>query len=120
MSAPATEATEATEGRPDTASVASVASVAPREVLNLSIPPETVEAIARRAAELLAARVREEPDPWVGVDEAATHLGCPRSRIYALASCKPARIPFERDGSRLVFKRSELDSWVRAGGGKRP
>lgn len=110
MSTPATEARKATKGGPATASVASVSSVTRREALSLSIPPEIIEAIAHHAAELVAARVRREPDPWIGVAEAAAHLGCPRSRIYALASCKPTRIPVEHDGSRLIFKRSELDS----------
>ena len=88
--------------------------------MTLAAPAELVERIAARAAELVAERLEPTEDRWMNVDEAAHYLGCPKSRVYALASCKPARIPFERDGSRLVFKRSELDAWIRAGGGKRP
>jgi len=29
------------------------------------------------------------------------------------------RLPVERDGSALIARKSELDAWVRAGGGKR-
>ena len=58
------------------------------------------------------------PEPWLDVAGAAEHLACPTSRIYALASAK--RIPVERDGSRLLFRRDELDRWVEAGGAKRP
>lgn len=89
-------------------------------MLTLGVPDALVEAVAERAAELLAERIEPAEDRWLNVDETAQYLGCKRSRIYALASCKPPRIPVERDGSRLVFKQSELDAWVRAGGGKRP
>ena len=88
--------------------------------ISLAVPPELVEAIAARAADLLAERLEPTEDRWLSAEDAAQYLGCPKSRLYALASCKPSRVPVERDGSRLVFKRSELDAWVRAGGGKRP
>ena len=87
--------------------------------LSLAVPDELVEALTERVADLLAGRL-EPADRWLTVNEAAEYIGCPKSRIYALASCKPPRIPVERDGSRLVFKRSELDAWVRSGGAKRP
>jgi hypothetical protein len=55
---------------------------------------------------------------WLrGADEIA-YIGSPRSRVYALASAR--RIPVPRDGSALVARRSELDSWLQNGGGKRP
>ena len=56
---------------------------------------------------------------WLrGADEIAAYIGSPRSRVYALASAR--RIPVQRDGSALVARRSELDSWLQNGGGKRP
>ena len=120
MSNVATKATEATEASGDRASVASVASVA-GDGLMLALPPELVEAIAERVAEMLAERERPaEADGYLDVDGAAAFLACPKSRIYALASCNPPRIPVERDGSRLLFKRLALDAWVREGGAKRP
>jgi excisionase family DNA binding protein len=58
-------------------------------------------------------------DGWLrGAEQIAAHLGCPRSRVYALASA--GRIPVHRDGSALLARRSELDDWLRAGGGRRP
>jgi excisionase family DNA binding protein len=74
-------------------------------------------------AELVAARLggqqpADAPEPWIGVDAAAEHLACPKSRIYALVSA--GRIPHEKDSSRLLFRCSDLDAWLRAGGGKRP
>jgi len=86
--------------------------------LSLALPPELVEVVAERVAELLAERHAPEPEPWIGVALAAEHLACPKSRIYALVSAQ--RIPHEKDGSRLLFRRSDLDEWLEQGGGTRP
>jgi excisionase family DNA binding protein len=82
------------------------------------VPPELVEAVAVRVAELLADRPPVEPDPWLDVAGAADYLACPPSRIYALVSAD--RVPVHRDGSRLLFRRDELDRFVEQGGAKRP
>lgn len=81
---------------------------------------ETLAMLADRLAPIIASRMAapEQPVPWLDVDGAAQHLVCPRSRIYALVSAR--RIPHHRDGSRLLFRREELDDWVRTGGGIRP
>jgi excisionase family DNA binding protein len=84
----------------------------------LSVPDELFEAIAERAAALVLARLDAEPEPWLGVDEAARYLACTPSRIYALKSAN--RIPHRKDGSRLLFRRSELDAWLDEGGATRP
>jgi excisionase family DNA binding protein len=75
---------------------------------------------AAEAAERVAAVVAApaEPAPWVGVADAAQHMDAPASRVYALVSA--GRIPHERDGSRLLFRRSDLDKWMRNGGARRP
>lgn len=86
--------------------------------LSLALPPELVEVVAERAAEIVAERLAPLTEPWVGVDQAAEHLACPKSRIYALVSAQ--RIPHEKDGSRLLFRRSDLDEWLEQGGGTRP
>ncbi|MGH2741824.1 MAG: helix-turn-helix domain-containing protein [Thermoleophilaceae bacterium] len=88
------------------------------EVLSLVIPRDVVESVAARAAELLEARRVSEVEPWIAVGDAAAHLACPRSRIYALVSAR--RIPHRKDGSRLLFRRSDLDAWLADGGGVRP
>jgi hypothetical protein len=85
----------------------------------LAIPPELVEVIAERAAELLPERHGD--DGWLrGAERIAAYIDAPASRVYALAACKPPRIPIEHDGSSLVAKRSALDAWITGGGGKRP
>lgn len=86
----------------------------------IALPEEIVEAIAKRAAEILADRgARSENDGWIrGADRIAGYIDCPRSRVYALVSAR--RIPVHHDGSALVARRSELDGWLRDGGGRRP
>jgi hypothetical protein len=65
--------------------------------LNVDVADELVERIAERIA---------------------AYIDSPRSRVYALASAR--RIPVHHDGSALIARRSELDAWLRTGGGRRP
>jgi excisionase family DNA binding protein len=86
--------------------------------LSIVLPEELVELVAERAAMLLADSRPAGPEPWLGVEEAASYLACSTSRIYTLVSAR--RIPYHKDGSRLLFRRSQLDAWVEAGGARRP
>lgn len=92
----------------------------PNSGLALQLPPELVETIAQRAAELVAERqASAEPDGWLrGADKIAAYIDAPRSRVYALHSAR--RIPVHHDGSALIARRSELDAWLLAGGALRP
>ena len=94
---------------------------APRDdgpAVAFALPTEAIEAIAERAAEIVNARLEPE-DGWLrGADHIAAYLDCPRSRVYALASA--GRIPVHHDGSALIARKSELDRWIRDGGGLRP
>lgn len=81
--------------------------------VKLELPAETLEEIARRAAEIIAGQ-DPGPEPWVGVADAADHLGCKRQRVYDLVH--KGRVPHCKEGGRLVFKRSELDEWLERGG----
>lgn len=75
--------------------------------------------LADLLAPRMAVRLSRQDDAWLrGADAIATHIGAPRSRVYALTSAK--RIPVQRDGSALIARRSELDAWLRDGGAKRP
>lgn len=91
---------------------------AQRDALTLALPDALVEAVAARAAELVAERLEAKPEPYIALEQAAAYLACPRSRIYSLVSAE--RIPVHRDGSRLLFRASELDTWLENGGGRRP
>jgi hypothetical protein len=87
--------------------------------LAVALPDEVVEAIAERAAQILADRQPATEDGWLrGAARIAAYIDCPCSRVYALVSAR--RIPVHRDGSALIARRSELDRWIREGGGRRP
>jgi hypothetical protein len=88
--------------------------------VTLDIPPALAEQIAQRAAEIVSERQAEAgEDGWLrSAERIAAYIDCPRSRVYALASAR--RIPVHHDGSALIARRSELDRWVRNGGGRRP
>jgi hypothetical protein len=87
--------------------------------LRLDLPPELVELIVERVSERLAAERAVDEDGWLrGADRIAAYLDCPPSRVYSLNSA--GRIPVYHDGSALIARCSELDAWVRNGGGKRP
>jgi len=81
---------------------------------------DTLAALAEKLVPFLALCIEQQQHAvaWLDVGAAAEHLACPRSRIYALVSAR--RIPHHKDGSRLLFRREELDEWVRLGGGRRP
>lgn len=88
--------------------------------ISFNVGDELLERIARRAAELVAVQSGEPADDgWLrGAERIASYIDAPRSRVYALVSAN--RIPVEHDGSALIARRSELDKWLRRGGGRRP
>lgn len=52
-------------------------SVGADRTLALELPAEALEAIARRAAEIVQGHERDAAvEPWIGVAEAAEHLHC--------------------------------------------
>src|ERR671922_1280060 len=86
--------------------------------LSLHFPSDLIDLVAERAADLLTGRESGD-DGWLrGADRIAAYIDCPRSRVYALTSAR--RIPVHHDGSALIARRSELDRWLREGGGCRP
>lgn len=84
--------------------------------LVLRLPEETVEQIAGRVAEILGDAPGKAQEGWLDVSAAAAHLACSRSRMYGLVHRRA--VPHHRDGSRLLFRRDELDDWVREGGAR--
>ena len=75
--------------------------------LRIDFPPELVEAIAARVAEMV-----ETPSPYLDVDAAAEYLACGRKRIYQLV--ETGRVRPHRDGRRLLFTRADLDAALQA------
>src|SRR5512139_3536881 len=89
--------------------------------LTLELSPELFEAIAPRAPEINREHPEQAEDGWLrGADAIADYIGAKTSRVYGLSSCRPPRIPVEKDVRSLIARRSELDAWLRDGGGKRP
>lgn len=56
------------------------------------------------------------PEPWVTVDDVAKHLGVVKDSIYRWIEGRG--LPAQRLGRLWKFKLSEVDEWVRRGGGK--
>jgi Helix-turn-helix domain len=80
--------------------------------LELSIPPEVVEAIAQRAAQLTRQlELEENPvSPYMTIDEAAEFLRCKAKRIYDLRSS--ARLTRINEGGRALVLRAEIEALV--------
>ena len=57
------------------------------------------------------------PEPWVAVDEVASHLGVARDSVYRWIESKG--LPAHRVGRLWKFELSEIDEWVHAGGAGR-
>ena len=54
---------------------------------------------------------------WVGIAEVAAHLSVGKDSIYRWVDSKD--FPAHKVGRLLRFQLSEVDEWVRAGGGNR-
>jgi excisionase family DNA binding protein len=57
-------------------------------------------------------------EPWVSVDDVATHLGVAKDSIYRWIEHRG--LPAHKIGRLWKFKLSEVDDWVRAGGADAP
>ncbi len=55
---------------------------------------------------------------WVGIADVAAHLSVARDSIYRWVDTKD--FPAHRVGCLLRFRLSEVDEWVKAGGGSDP
>lgn len=78
--------------------------------LHIEIPQSLLDAIAERAAVRVAEQLAPDPSPYMSVEEAASYLCCRPKRIYDL--CSQRRLPFLKDGSRTLLRRSDLDAYL--------
>ena len=53
------------------------------------------------------------PEPWVSVEQVASHLGVAKDSVYRWIEGKA--LPAHRVGRLWKFKLSEVDGWVQAG-----
>ena len=81
--------------------------------LTIELTDELLEQVAQRVAAILGVTAAPaSPEPWLTVEQAATHLGISKSQLYSLCSTRQtSKIPFTKDGSRTFFKASALDAW---------
>ena len=57
-------------------------------------------------------------DRWLSAAGAASHLACPISRVRKLTMT--GELPCHRDGTRVLYRREELDRFVLSGGALSP
>ncbi|MGI8595083.1 MAG: helix-turn-helix domain-containing protein [Solirubrobacteraceae bacterium] len=69
-----------------------------------------MERVAQRVASLAAG---SPSDPWLSIEEAAEHLRARPQRLYDLVSA--GRLRPAKDGRRLLFRRSWIDSYLEGG-----
>lgn len=89
--------------------------------LTFALPAEAVEAIARRAAEIILdeqSAKAETASPYVTVGEAADLLRTSRGRIDNLLSVR--RLTRVKDGRRTLILRAEIDAYLRRDERRRP
>ena len=65
-------------------------------------------AVHRAPADALAA------SPWMSAQAAADYIGCSLSRVRKLTML--GDLPNHRDGARVLYRRDDLDAYIRSGG----
>ena len=78
-----------------------------------------LDALRPIVAELVAEEIdrlhpAEPGSPYLTVEQAAAYIGAGRQRVYDLVS--DGRLRRYRDGSRVLVRRDELDSYLVVGG----
>ncbi len=80
--------------------------------LDVDLPPEALQQLEDR---IVARLVRAQSgEPYVDAKKAAEYLDCSIHALYR--GVKARRIPFHRDGSRYIFRLTELDKAVEVNG----
>jgi excisionase family DNA binding protein len=80
--------------------------------MRMALEPSDIEAIAGRIAELIA---RQDVSPWLNTAGAAAYMACPVSRVRKLTM--DDSLCSYKEGGRRLYRRSDLDQFIAAGGG---
>ncbi|MHB8695288.1 MAG: helix-turn-helix transcriptional regulator [Solirubrobacteraceae bacterium] len=85
-----------------------------RQPLGIAIPPQLLDALAKRIAALLPPKQPEppEPSPWLNFQAACTYLGFSRDTLYKLTAARAIPCRKKAGGQGLRFHRGELDAWM--------
>jgi excisionase family DNA binding protein len=78
--------------------------------VRVTLPAETVGALAAVLARRLPAPAPPDPSPYLTVAEAAAYLRASRQRVYDLLSSR--RLSRRKDGARVLISRAELDAYL--------
>jgi excisionase family DNA binding protein len=78
--------------------------------LSVTLPPEQLDALARRVVELID---EGRDDGFLDVAGAAQYLSTSPKAIYH--AVERGRLPHHRAGRRLLFDKAELRAWVERG-----
>jgi excisionase family DNA binding protein len=83
--------------------------------VTITLTPEMVEMVARRAAEIVLERTaadRGDAPEYMSVKDASVYLGCTEGRVRKLV--ERSQIPFTQDGPgcRVFLSRRDLDRWM--------
>jgi excisionase family DNA binding protein len=83
-------------------------------LVQFTLPPELVEVIAQRAADILAERQAAAVDDkrWFTTPEATRYTGLARQFLFDARSS--GRLPRHRAGRKAMFDRRDLDELIRA------
>jgi excisionase family DNA binding protein len=77
---------------------------------------QLADQIAARVADQLRSeltdRNNEQHTPWLSIEKAAAYLDWPKQRLYKLTA--QGAIPHYKHDGRLLFRRDELDQWLRS------
>jgi hypothetical protein len=85
--------------------------------LTIELPPETLEAIAQRAAEIVLEQLRQEQPPGgrralYGARAAAEYLGWPVGRVEKLTAANAIPCHRTAERGRVTYLTAELDEWL--------
>jgi hypothetical protein len=81
--------------------------------ITVPVPEQVIEAIAARAAAIVAERMEREASPWMTRAQAARYLRVPESRLKKDAAKNGRHVfPVHHDGALVRYHRDELDRWL--------
>jgi excisionase family DNA binding protein len=86
--------------------------------VRLALDDSVLDALADRLADKLATRLAPSgapaATPWLSAQAAADYIGCSLSRVRKLTML--GDLPTHRDGGRVLYRRDDLDAYIRSGG----
>jgi excisionase family DNA binding protein len=83
----------------------------PLDALLNQLSERIAERVAEQLRHELLQRASDNDSPWLSIEKAAAYLDWPKQRLYKLTA--QGAIPHYKHDGRLLFRRDELDRWLR-------